>query len=81
MEIGPLDINLEPRNTTWTQSANILFVDNPVGTGFSYVTSKDLLTTNATGIALDLLVFMQTWYQGHQQFQVGQLLYILMTHM
>lgn len=36
LEIGPLDVNLKPRNTTWVQAANVLFVDNPVGTGYSY---------------------------------------------
>jgi len=31
-----LDVNLNARNTTWLQTANLLFVDNPIGTGFSY---------------------------------------------
>ncbi|KAI5322505.1 hypothetical protein L3X38_031577 [Prunus dulcis] len=30
-EIGPLDTNLNPRNSTWLQKADLLFVDNPVG--------------------------------------------------
>ncbi|XP_065898511.1 retinoid-inducible serine carboxypeptidase-like isoform X2 [Dysidea avara] len=68
VEIGPLDINLVQRNTTWAQSANILFVDNPVGTGFSYVTSKNLLTTSVVEISLDLLAFLKQWYQDHQQY-------------
>ncbi|OWM73729.1 hypothetical protein CDL15_Pgr026833 [Punica granatum] len=36
-EIGPLDANLKPRNSTWLRVADLLFVDNPVGTGFSFV--------------------------------------------
>lgn len=32
-EIGPLNLNLEPRPHTWLQKAHLLFVDNPVGTG------------------------------------------------
>ncbi len=34
MEIGPLDVNLKPRDTTWLKLASLLFIDNPVGTGF-----------------------------------------------
>lgn len=53
-EIGPLDVNLEPRNTTWLTEANVLFVDNPVGCGFSYVDDPKALTTNISGIILNL---------------------------
>jgi len=48
-ELGPLTVELKPRNTTWLRAANVLFVDNPVGTGFSYVTDKSAYTTNVTG--------------------------------
>ena len=27
----------KPRKHSWAQNANLLFIDNPVGTGFSYV--------------------------------------------
>jgi len=46
-------------------------VDNPVGVGFSYVTSKDHLTTSVTEIGLDLLTFLKQWYQDHQQYHVS----------
>lgn len=36
-EVGPYGIGFERRKHTWTEKANILFIDNPVGTGFSYV--------------------------------------------
>lgn len=48
-EIGPLDVHLETRNTTWIKEANVLFVDNPVGCGYSYVLDKEALTTNISG--------------------------------
>ncbi|KAM7278744.1 hypothetical protein ACFE04_005878 [Oxalis oulophora] len=40
-EIGPLDTNLNPRNSTWLKVADLLFVDNPVGTGYSFVEGAD----------------------------------------
>ncbi|KAJ1387013.1 Serine carboxypeptidase, serine active site [Sesbania bispinosa] len=36
-EIGPLDVDMNPRNSTWLKKADLLFVENPVGTGYSYV--------------------------------------------
>jgi len=30
-------VGWEPRKHSWARNANLLFVDNPVGTGFSYV--------------------------------------------
>merc|ERR1712226_34823 len=53
-EIGPLDMNMKTRHTSWTLKANLLFIDNPVGAGFSYVEDDNLFTTNVTQIAEDL---------------------------
>ena len=55
VEIGPLDLNLKPRNTTWLKEANLLFVDNPVGSGFSYVSDDQYLTKNISGICAGIL--------------------------
>ncbi|EDV23153.1 uncharacterized protein TRIADDRAFT_58150 [Trichoplax adhaerens] len=55
-EIGPLDINLKPRKSTWLSRANLLFIDNPVGTGWSYVDNSSLYTTDVDQIASDLVV-------------------------
>uniref|UniRef100_A0A2I9LNU5 Carboxypeptidase n=1 Tax=Centruroides hentzi TaxID=88313 RepID=A0A2I9LNU5_9SCOR len=69
MEIGPLNLDLTPRNTTWTKKANLLFIDNPVGTGFSYVTNKSALCTNNTQIAQDLLMLMAAFFRKVPEFQ------------
>ena len=47
MEIGPYRVqdphNLVLNNGSWHEFANLLFVDNPVGTGFSYVDTNSFL--------------------------------------
>ncbi|CAA0815015.1 Serine carboxypeptidase-like 51 [Striga hermonthica] len=53
-EIGPLNVNLEPRSTTWLNKADLLFVDSPAGTGFSYVNDSRLLVTSDEEAAIDL---------------------------
>ncbi|KAM9208340.1 retinoid-inducible serine carboxypeptidase [Dugong dugon] len=68
-EIGPLDSNLQPRNTTWLQSASLLFVDNPVGTGFSYVNMSDAYTRNLDMVASDMMVLLRTFFDCHKEFQ------------
>ncbi|KAL3279832.1 hypothetical protein HHI36_017337 [Cryptolaemus montrouzieri] len=62
-EIGPIDEHLNERKYAWTKKYNVLFVDNPVGTGFSYVDSFSALAMNNTQIADDFLVFMQGFYE------------------
>lgn len=55
MEIGPLDGELNERPDSWTRHYHTLFIDNPVGTGFSFVENNRLLATNNTQIAKDLV--------------------------
>ncbi|XP_020179803.1 serine carboxypeptidase-like 51 [Aegilops tauschii subsp. strangulata] len=72
MEIGPLDADLKPRATTWLSKADLLFVDNPVGTGFSFVEGRNrslMARTDAQagGDLTALLIELyrhKTWLQG-----------------
>lgn len=47
MEIGPYrvqkDGTLRYNDGSWDEFANLLFVDNPVGTGFSYVDTNSFV--------------------------------------
>ncbi|XP_015252918.1 PREDICTED: retinoid-inducible serine carboxypeptidase [Cyprinodon variegatus] len=61
-EIGPLNRDLEPRKTSWVQAASVLFVDNPVGTGFSYAERPDGFATNVSTVASDMLVLLQKFF-------------------
>ncbi|GAB2274695.1 Serine carboxypeptidase-like 51 [Dionaea muscipula] len=53
-EIGPLDTSLKPRNSTWLKVADLLFVDNPVGSGFSFVEDEDSVVKSDEEAAADL---------------------------
>ena len=63
-EIGPLYQNSTHRNTTWIQKTNVLFIDSPVGAGFSYVTDPVAYTRNVTQIADDLLVVFKAFLKN-----------------
>jgi len=67
MEIGPEDANLMPRAHSWLSHAHLLFVDNPVGTGFSYVDDLELLATNNTMIAGDLMALLRGFLKAHPE--------------
>ncbi|KAM9457959.1 retinoid-inducible serine carboxypeptidase [Clarias gariepinus] len=68
-EIGPLDTNLQPRETSWVKAASVLFVDNPVGTGYSYTDSYDALTKDVAMVASDMMVLLQQFFSKNTEFQ------------
>ncbi|XP_066164906.1 serine carboxypeptidase-like 51 isoform X2 [Oryza sativa Japonica Group] len=59
LEVGPLDGDLKPRGSTWLQKADLIFVDNPVGTGYSYVEDDALLVTTDGEAAADLAALLR----------------------
>lgn len=69
MEVGPLDVNLKNRSYSWVNYANVLFVDNPVGAGFSYVNDTKLLCKNNSQITADLITLMDEFLQKVPEFQ------------
>ncbi|KAF6719830.1 Retinoid-inducible serine carboxypeptidase [Oryzias melastigma] len=68
-EIGPLDRDLQPRSTSWVQAASVLFVDNPVGTGYSFVERADGFATDVSMVASDMLVLLQHFFTERPEFQ------------
>ncbi|XP_068632816.1 retinoid-inducible serine carboxypeptidase-like [Battus philenor] len=67
--IGPLTIDLQERNETWIKSVNLMFVDSPVGTGYSYVEDTKLLTKTSAEIVSDLMVFLRGFYRSNPEFE------------
>eukprot|EP01018_Ginkgo_biloba_P021550 Gb_21565 [translate_table: standard] len=68
-EIGPLDTQLKPRQSTWLQKADLLFVDSPVGTGFSYVENSTLLANTDAAVTEDLLSFFKELFNTNSSLQ------------
>ncbi|ETN42253.1 uncharacterized protein HMPREF1541_04194 [Cyphellophora europaea CBS 101466] len=64
MEVGPYRVKgdkLEYNEGSWDEFTNLLFVDNPVGTGFSYVNTDSYLH-ELPEMADQFMVFMEKWF-------------------
>lgn len=72
-EVGPLDTNLNPRNSTWLQKADLLFVDNPVGTGFSFVEDSSLFVKTDYEAATDLTTLLMALFNKDEKLQKSPL--------
>ncbi|KAI3805608.1 hypothetical protein L1987_28139 [Smallanthus sonchifolius] len=77
-QIGPLSINydnstmekltLELNPNSWAKTANILFIDLPVGTGFSYATTYEASKSSDTISAQQSYKFLVKWLEEHPKF-------------
>ncbi|KAK1394398.1 Carboxypeptidase [Heracleum sosnowskyi] len=72
-EVGPLDTFLKPRNSTWLQKADLLFVDNPVGTGYSFVEDKTLFVKTDEEAASDLTTLLISVFNRDEVLQKSPL--------
>ncbi|XP_058805598.1 uncharacterized protein LOC131672414 [Phymastichus coffea] len=68
-ELGPCDVRLRHRDHTWVKDYNVLFVDNPVGAGFSYAEAGDAFARDNAQIAEDLLRLMRGFYERLPRFR------------
>ncbi|KAK3226672.1 hypothetical protein Dsin_006534 [Dipteronia sinensis] len=73
LEIGPLDGHLKPRNYTWLKKADLLFVDSPVGTGFSYMEDESLVVKTDEDAATDLTTLLKMIFNGNENLQKSPL--------
>ena len=72
MEIGPYrvtkDQQLRYNNGSWDEFSNVLFVDNPVGTGFSYV-NTDSYISELTDMADQMIIFLEKFFALFPQYE------------
>ncbi|KAL8666216.1 MAG: hypothetical protein Q9202_001723 [Teloschistes flavicans] len=76
MEIGPYRLkdkeNLVYNDGAWDEFANVLFVDNPVGTGFSYV-DTDSYVSELTDMADQMVHFLEKFYELFPEYATNDL--------
>ncbi|XP_039158962.1 LOW QUALITY PROTEIN: serine carboxypeptidase-like 48 [Eucalyptus grandis] len=51
----------------WDQVSNLIFVDQPTGTGFSYSTDERDIRHDEQGVSNDLYDFLQAFFAAHPQ--------------
>ena len=74
-ENGPCSVKKDASGTTnnpysWTESAHVLWLDQPAGVGFSYGEETD---TNEEMVAEDVYYFLQAFFQTYPQYQKNPL--------
>ncbi|KMT03487.1 hypothetical protein BVRB_8g191680 [Beta vulgaris subsp. vulgaris] len=80
-ELGPFHIQKDGKTlylnpNSWNKVANVIFLDAPVGVGFSYSnTTSDLLTNGDNRTAQDSLKFLVGWFERFPEYK-GRELYI-----
>jgi serine carboxypeptidase 1 len=75
--IGPVDTKGQPRNSTWLHHANLLFIDFPVGSGYSHVrVSGNVTVQNNSGyvssidqMGTDFVAKLKLFLLEHPEFQ------------
>lgn len=78
LEIGPLKFVSERYNGSlpnlfynpysWTKISNIIFLDSPVGTGFSFSNHPQGYETGDKSWGKQAVIFLRKWFVDHQQF-------------
>ncbi|CAF0746117.1 unnamed protein product [Adineta ricciae] len=66
-EQGPImvdkDKTLHPRNITWNSKYHLLYIDQPVGTGYSFTKSEQGYVRNEDEVARDLYSMLTQFFQ------------------
>lgn len=65
---GPYDFNLNQRSDSWINNYNLLFVDAPLGTGFSTAQSDSQIPGNLDATTDHLLFTLESFYRLHEDY-------------
>lgn len=72
-ETGPWsltdDLQLIPKPVTWNAKYAMLYIDNPVGTGFSYTGSDAGYSNNMDDVAANLYSFLTQFFKAYPAYQ------------
>lgn len=73
VEHGPFSVTkegtLKARPWTWTKKYSVLYIDNPVGTGFSFTDSDDGYARNEDDVATNLYSALYQFFQVFSEYQ------------
>ncbi|CAN6338914.1 unnamed protein product [Urochloa humidicola] len=74
-EIGPINFVVEPYDgalprlvynpDSWTRAASVLFLDSPVGTGFSYARDPEGYNVGDISSSRQVVTFLRKWFDDH----------------
>ncbi|KAI4497154.1 hypothetical protein M0802_007638 [Mischocyttarus mexicanus] len=57
------NITLAPRNYSWSISHNVIYIDNPVGTGYSFTRNDEGYAKNETQIGREVYIALVQFFQ------------------
>lgn len=73
MENGPFSViqnkTLRTRQYSWNLNHNVIYIDNPVGTGYSFTDQVEGYCTNETEVGLDLYAALTQFFQLFPELQ------------
>ncbi|XP_066600490.1 venom serine carboxypeptidase [Prorops nasuta] len=73
MENGPFTVTsnktLKPRKYSWNLNHNVIYIDNPVGTGFSFTENEKGYATNETDVGRDVHTALVQFFQLFPELQ------------
>jgi len=62
------DLTLKTNPFSWNTHANLLYVDQPGGTGFSYVKDHNGYVHNETQVAIEMVSFLTQFFAAYPQY-------------
>ncbi|MCO5601679.1 hypothetical protein L7F22_055802 [Adiantum nelumboides] len=57
----------------WDTVSNLIFIDQPIGTGFSYSSDIRDIRHDETGVSEDVYSFLQAFFEAHPEFRENEL--------
>jgi len=79
IENGPYKMDmvgdLELKPYSWNKNANMLYVDNPIGTGYSFAADPSEYDATEEAVAADFYVFLRGFLEQHPEYK-GRDMYI-----